>query len=112
MNSLNPYTQLLPLEKVDAWQQCCEIIRSDKFHDDLKCHYHTPTVEDMNLYNTITQEQYEEFQYYWILDALKGWRYGQAFCERFHISNASPLYHFKTHEVADHWIRTNYLVKT
>jgi hypothetical protein len=66
---------------------------------------------DMKLYNSITQAQYDEFVYYYTWDALKGLRYGQAFCERFDISNASPLYHFKEHSTADRWIRDNYLVK-
>ena len=70
-----------------------------------------PTLEQKQLYNTITQAQYEQFQYYWIIDALKGWRYGQAFCERFGISNASPLYHFRGQEISERWIRDNYLVK-
>ena len=67
--------------------------------------------EDMKLYNTITQAQYDEFVYYYTWAALKGLRYGQAFCERFGISNASPLYHFREHSTADRWIRDNYLVK-
>jgi hypothetical protein len=67
--------------------------------------------EDMQLYNTITQAQYDEFVYYYTWDALKGLRYGQSFCERFGVSNASPLYHFREHSTADRWIRDNYLVK-
>ena len=66
---------------------------------------------DMKLYNTITQEQYEQFLYYYPWDAIKGLRYGQSFCERFGVSNASPLYHFREHSTADRWIRDNYLVK-
>jgi hypothetical protein len=65
---------------------------------------------DMNLYHTITQEQYDQFLYYYPWDAIKGLRYGQSFCERFGISNASPLYHFKEQCTADRWIRDNYLV--
>jgi hypothetical protein len=62
-------------------------------------------------YHTITQEQYEQFEYYYVFDVLKGLRYGQAFCERFNISNASPLYWFKNQETAKRWIHDNYLVK-
>jgi hypothetical protein len=69
-----------------------------------------PTLEQKQLYHTITQAEYEQFQYYWIIDALKGWRYGQAFCERFGISNASPLYHFRGQEISERWIRDNYLM--
>jgi len=68
--------------------------------------------EDMIMqYHTITQEQLEEFQYYYIFDVLKGYRYGEAFCRKFNISNASPLYYFKGQETCDRWIRDNYLVK-
>jgi hypothetical protein len=108
---MNPYAELIPLEHAKEWQKLNDIVHSDEFHDKCKWDFHTPTVADMVLYHTITPEQYEEFQYYWILDALKGWRYGQAFCERFGITNASPLYHFKTQETAERWIRDNYLVK-
>ena len=109
----NPYTQLLPLEQKEFWSDLCDIVQTDKFKDELTAFCAVgPTNEAMSQYHTITQEQYEEFQYYWILDALKGWRYGQAFCERFGISNASPLYHFKGREIAERWIRDNYIVKT
>ena len=68
--------------------------------------------EDMIMqYHTITQEQFEKFQYYYIFDVLKGYRYGEAFCRKFNISNASPLYYFRSQAVCDRWIRDNYLVK-
>jgi hypothetical protein len=65
--------------------------------------------EHQALYHTITQEQYEEFEYHYVFDALKGLRFGQAFCERFGVSNASPLYHLKSRELCERWIQTNYL---
>jgi hypothetical protein len=99
----------LPLVELEKIQ---DVLESDDFYDVVHVMGRIPPTEhDMSIYNTITQEQYEEFQYYWILDALKGWRYGQAFCERFGISNASPLYHFKGQDTAERWIRDNYLVK-
>ena len=70
-----------------------------------------PTAEIVSQYHTITAEQYSEFEVYYTWAALKGMRYGQAFCTQFGISNASPLYFFRTFEVADRWIRQNYLVK-
>jgi hypothetical protein len=70
-----------------------------------------PTESDIIAYNTITPEQYEEFEQYLAWDLLSGMRFGQAFCERFGISNASPLYHFRGREVSERWIRDNYLVK-
>jgi hypothetical protein len=63
------------------------------------------------LYHTITEEQYTEFKHYYVIDVLKGKRYGQAFCDRFNIPNGSPLYYFKSQEICDRWIRDNYLVK-
>ena len=51
------------------------------------------------------------FQYYYIFDVLKGYRYGEAFCRKFNISNESPLYYFRSQETCDRWIRDNYLVK-
>jgi hypothetical protein len=68
-------------------------------------------IDDKSMYHTITQEQYEEFEQYLTWDLLSGMRFGQAFCERFGISNASPLYHFHGREVSERWIRDNYLVK-
>lgn len=90
----------------DPWQSVV-----DYLNDELTTRWHIPDMYEKNLYDTITQEQYEQFQYYYVMDALKGWRYGQAFCERFGISNASPLYHFKGRDISERWIRNNYLVK-
>lgn len=70
-----------------------------------------PSEEMKSQYHTITPEQYTEFEVYYTWAALKGMRYGQAFCTLFGISDASPLYFFKTFDVADRWIRSNYLVK-
>ena len=95
----------------ESWQSVIDELSSDRFNDELSTVWHTPDTHEKNLYNTITQEQYEQFQYYYVMDALKGWRYGQAFCERFGISNASPLYHFKSRDISERWIQDNYLVK-
>lgn len=62
-------------------------------------------------YHTITQDQYQEFQLYYIIDVLKGKRYGQAFCDRFNIPQGTPLYFFNSQNICDRWIRDNYLVK-
>jgi hypothetical protein len=78
-------------------------------------HYHDlnmiPISFKDDIYHTITQEQYTEFKHYYVIDVLKGKRYGQAFCDRFNIPNGSPLYYFKSHEICDRWICDNYLVK-
>ena len=87
-------------------------IDTDKLHDGIRIlTIAPPDEEELNKYHTVTQEEYERFQYYYVMDVIKGWRYGQAFCERFGISNASPLYHFRGRETSERWIRDNYLVK-
>ena len=57
----------------------------------------------------ITQAEYQNFKRYWIMDCLAGYRYGQAFCQRYGISNASPLYYFKDDKISERWIRDNYI---
>ena len=78
-------------------------------------HYHDlnmiPISFKDDIYHTITQEQYTEFKHYYVIDVLKGKRYGQAFCDKFNIPNGSPLYYFQSQEICDRWIRDNYLVK-
>lgn len=58
---------------------------------------------------TVTQEQYSEWKRHYVFDALKGHRLGQSFCEYFGISNASPLYHFKSNSFCEQWIHDNYI---
>ena len=60
----------------------------------------------------ISREEYEAFKREYIVDALAGKRYGQAFCERFispGLQSASTLYYFKDMEVCERWIEDNYL---
>ena len=109
----NPFISLFELEQKEFWHELCDIVQTDKFKDELTAFCAAgPTYEDMSQYHTITHEQYQEFEQYLVIDILKGLRFGQAFCERFGISNASPLYHFKGREIAERWIRDNYIVKT
>lgn len=61
-----------------------------------------------NTRREINLETLEDFQRQWILDALKGWRYGQSFSEFFGITNASPLYWFNDVAICQRWIKTNY----
>ena len=63
-----------------------------------------------SLYGTITPEQYSDFKKQWLFDAISGKRYGQAFCDYFGISNATPLYHFRDTAICERWIEDNYLV--
>jgi hypothetical protein len=57
----------------------------------------------------VTEKEYAEWHKHWILDALRGYRLGQSFCEYFRISNASPLYHFKNNIFSEQWIKDNYI---
>lgn len=52
---------------------------------------------------------YQEFQKHYVVYALKGYRYGQAFCEYFNIPQGTPLYFFKDNNIAERWINDNYL---
>jgi len=56
-----------------------------------------------------TKQQYNDWKRHYVLDALKGYRLGQSFCEYFGISNASPLYHFKSNSFCEQWISDNYI---
>lgn len=56
-----------------------------------------------------TKENIEVWQKQWLVDSLKGYRYGQSFCEFFGICNSSPLYHFKDKNISQRWIDDNYL---
>lgn len=57
----------------------------------------------------VTPESFRDFEKQYILDCLKGWRYGQSFCHYFGIPNASPLYYFKDTLLSKRWIKYNYL---
>lgn len=60
----------------------------------------------------ISREEYEAFKREYIIDALAGKRYGQAFCERFigpEFQRASTLYYFNDMKVCERWIEDNYL---
>lgn len=61
--------------------------------------------------NWITYEEYEQFQRQYVIDALKGLRYGQSFCNYFNIPNGTPLFYFRDHNRCEEWIKQNYLVK-
>lgn len=62
-------------------------------------------------YNSITAEQYEEFQKAWIFYILKEYRYGQAFCEHFGLGTNNVLYHFRDEDISRRWINQTYLKK-
>lgn len=60
---------------------------------------------------SITQNQYEQFKYQYVFDALRGLRYGEAFCNHFNIPNGTPLYYFQDFKLCEEWITNNYLRK-
>jgi len=60
-------------------------------------------------YNTISPEQFAQFEQAWIIYALQEKRYGQAFCEHFNLGSATPLYNFKSESIALRWIKDNYM---
>jgi hypothetical protein len=60
---------------------------------------------------SFTQEQYEQFKHQYVFDALKGLRYGEAFCQHFGIPNGTPLYYFQDFKLCEEWITNNYLRK-
>ena len=59
----------------------------------------------------ITSTDYEQFKKQWVFDALKGYRFGQSFCEYFNINNSIPLYWFRDNNISERWIKDNYLQK-
>jgi hypothetical protein len=54
---------------------------------------------------------YADFERYWLMYYISGKRYGEAFCEHFHIGTATPLYYFKDADICKRWINDNYLEK-
>lgn len=71
----------------------------------------SPNLGSKNLWpgtKEFTTRNMEEFERQYLLDCLKGWRYGQSFCHYFGIPNASPLYHFNDTAIAKRWIKYNY----
>lgn len=71
--------------------------------------YIVSTLDGSYKHITVTEEQYNEWKKHYVIDALKGYRLGQSFCEYFYISNASPLYHFKSNSFCEQWIFDNYI---
>jgi hypothetical protein len=62
-------------------------------------------------YDSITDEQYEEFEKAWILYILKEYSYGQAFCEHFDLGWDTPLFYLRDERMCRQWIKDNYLQK-
>lgn len=63
------------------------------------------------MYNTISAEDYAQFEIEWVVYILKEYRYGQAFCEHFGIDQYNVLYYFQDEVVARRWIKENFLQK-
>jgi hypothetical protein len=72
---------------------------------------HTPATDNITLpCIKVTERQYVDWQQQFTLDALRGQRYGQSFCNRFGITD-NLLFH--TTEIAwcENYIRKNYLAR-
>ena len=72
---------------------------------------HTPTTDNITFsYIKVTAEQYEDWKQQFTVDALRGQRYGQSFCNRFGITD-NLLFH--TTEIAwcENYIRKTYLAR-
>lgn len=61
------------------------------------------------MYNTISAEDYAQFEREWVVYILKEYRYGQAFCEHFGLGETLVLYFFRDEDVSRRWIKENYL---
>lgn len=60
----------------------------------------------------VSKQDYEQFEYEYIIAALADKRFGQAFCERFmreEYRPATPLYYFRDRKISETWIKNNYL---
>jgi hypothetical protein len=70
---------------------------------------HTPTTENMTARHVrITKAQYADWKQQFTVDALRGQRYGQSFCNRFGITDY--LLYFTTEiEWCEDYIRKTYL---
>ena len=72
---------------------------------------HIPATDNITLpYIKVTAEQYADWQQQFTVDALRGQRYGQSFCNCFGITD-NLLFH--TTEIAwcENYIRKNYLAR-
>jgi hypothetical protein len=72
---------------------------------------HTPTTENMTAYHVqVTKAQYENWKQQFTVDALRGQRYGQSFCNCFGITD-NLLYFTTKIEWCDDYIRKQYLAR-
>lgn len=57
----------------------------------------------------ISEEEYELWKRDFTLDALRGQRYGQSFCNRFSVSDNILYYSTWPNEQMDNYIKKNYI---
>lgn len=72
------------------------------------------TIDEIkNFSNTINFKisdlEYQIFKKHWVMLAISGKRFGQAFCEYFKLPNTSVLYQFKDQAIAERWIQQNFI---
>lgn len=69
-----------------------------------------PTADRSNMKKLISLEEYEDWQRLFTLEALRGVRYGQSFCNQFEI-NDNILYYTTNINRCDQHIRKHYVSK-
>ena len=68
------------------------------------------TPNQVERYRDITKTEYEDWKQQFTVDALRGQRYGQSFCNRFGITD-NLLYFTTEIEWCDDYIRKQYLAR-
>ena len=69
---------------------------------------HTPNIPLPHI--RVTQEQYKDWKRQFTVDALRGQRYGQSFCNRFGITD-NLLFHTTDIEWCENYIEAVYLAR-
>lgn len=60
----------------------------------------------------VTEEQFDKFEYEFIIYALRGVPYGRAFCQYFNIDPEGHyiIWNMQSTDLAREWIKNNYIV--
>jgi hypothetical protein len=72
---------------------------------------HAPTTDNITLpYIKVTAEQYADWKQQFTVDALRGQRYGQSFCNRFGITD-NLLFFTKDIAWCENYIKDKYIAR-
>lgn len=63
----------------------------------------------VSVYKKISKKSFEKFCYEYIFDAVKGFRFGEAFCKKFQIIDWSLMMQTQSYEDSKKYIIENYL---